>query len=350
MAWARADAYRPFGAPEDGHHHRLELPRFGYRGELALGSLIDLRARLYDAELGRFTSRDPVSPQLAGGGSPYVYADNDPLDKMDPLGALPIPTAGGFLSSVLGAVSTATSSVAARAANIIRTNVQLAAKGPGGDRTRLHNLAVDTAENVLVNQMSRKYGISAVDAFNAFQTEVKITGAGKHGAVDGSADLVFTHAGVAYIWEAKSDTINGGPAAASALATGEAADYVTVWNGAPVTPGTTAALGDNMATRAPIPNIVVGNYQWYACSLQPNVPLVALLYGPMPLPPAPKPVPVPVPQPQPESKPWYEEPWLPWNWDVRLPTVPPVSPATETAVAGGAAAILLIGGLLILAL
>ncbi len=76
-----------------------ELPRFGYRGELALGPLIDLRARNYAAGDGRFTTRDPVPPKAGSPPNPYVYASNDPLNSTDPLGTLP------FAFSVPGQVA-----------------------------------------------------------------------------------------------------------------------------------------------------------------------------------------------------------------------------------------------------
>jgi RHS repeat-associated protein len=111
--WAQATSYETFGAPEEpvpsGHapgrpahpggerrHEELsgpELPRFGYRGELALGPLVYLRARTYDAALGRFTSRDPISvtPMPGQAVNPYTYALNDPMDVTDPLGKWPLP-------------------------------------------------------------------------------------------------------------------------------------------------------------------------------------------------------------------------------------------------------------------
>jgi RHS repeat-associated protein len=68
-----------------------ELPRFGYRGELAFGPMIYLRARAYDAVTGRFTTRDPLSlPSGQAGaaryGNRYVYAGNDPANFTDPTG------------------------------------------------------------------------------------------------------------------------------------------------------------------------------------------------------------------------------------------------------------------------
>jgi RHS repeat-associated protein len=50
--------------------------------------LVDLRARLYDAALGRFESRDPVST-LNSGLTLYQYAYNKPLVFRDPTGRTP---------------------------------------------------------------------------------------------------------------------------------------------------------------------------------------------------------------------------------------------------------------------
>jgi RHS repeat-associated protein len=106
-AWAQARQYTPFGAPEDTPGPERgdgppnpELPRFGYRGELALGSMIYLRARVYDAEIGRFITPDPLSQQTGGANPvhPYVYADNDPLNLADPLGTLPVTSPDALMA------------------------------------------------------------------------------------------------------------------------------------------------------------------------------------------------------------------------------------------------------------
>lgn len=109
--WSQADSYDVFGNPQHDDFLGLDLlgnpapadPRFGYRGELAGDSAINLRARTYDATVGRFTTRDPVTVQAgqADPVSPYAYATNDPLDFSDPLGQFSL---GASLSNVLAAV------------------------------------------------------------------------------------------------------------------------------------------------------------------------------------------------------------------------------------------------------
>lgn len=64
------------------------LPRFGFRGELHLGDDVYLRARFYQPELGRLTTRDPLEVQMAAPvmANPYVFARNDPVNFADPTG------------------------------------------------------------------------------------------------------------------------------------------------------------------------------------------------------------------------------------------------------------------------
>ena len=109
--WARASRYSAFGEPEDedradtdrgGEHgpRSPELPRFGYRGELALDDLVYLRARTYDTRLGRFLSRDPiiVTSGPSHAANPYAYAQNDPLHYTDPLGKLATGSIGDIFT------------------------------------------------------------------------------------------------------------------------------------------------------------------------------------------------------------------------------------------------------------
>lgn len=93
VPWVGPGGHDPFGVPLDvrtGDGH--DLPRFGYRGELEHDGAVYLRVRHYRPDLGRFTTRDPISV-LGGAGhaaNPYVYAGNDPLNVIDPLGTIGI--------------------------------------------------------------------------------------------------------------------------------------------------------------------------------------------------------------------------------------------------------------------
>jgi RHS repeat-associated protein len=84
--------FTAYGVPADSPASGPIYLGFGYRSELHIGgNLIYLRNRLYDPTTGTFLSPDPLdgvdgTPTVA---SAYHYADNDPLNKMDPLGLRP---------------------------------------------------------------------------------------------------------------------------------------------------------------------------------------------------------------------------------------------------------------------
>ena len=131
--WVRDRGYDAFGGPDgrldgraqDGRPERAdllpELPRFGYRGELELGPLIYLRARTYDAALGRFTTPDPATVVATPGQpvNPYAYASNDPLDRTDPLGERVVPPPGGSIGDAASASRDLTAAAAAATAAAI---------------------------------------------------------------------------------------------------------------------------------------------------------------------------------------------------------------------------------------
>lgn len=192
-AWAQAGDYGIFGAPEQPRHdhqareqappkHREdgggipgrgqderqqagqnrppqppELPRFGYRGELALGQLLNLRARIYDTGIGQFTTPDPLlsgPPRPRAAANPYAYASNDPVNHVDPLGLLAIAPPGAAqvrAMAPVGALQTAASAVLAGAVSNL-------AAGTGGDLTTLHNAARIVAAVELVGQEAIKHG------------------------------------------------------------------------------------------------------------------------------------------------------------------------------------------------
>ena len=95
----RATNYDEYGrsldtprALDPGTEAAPSLPSFGYRGELQLGDQIHLRARTYDPNIGGFTTVDPLDgvPGTTTVANPYHYANNDPLNQIDPLGLRPV--------------------------------------------------------------------------------------------------------------------------------------------------------------------------------------------------------------------------------------------------------------------
>lgn len=85
-AASNAYAYAPFGAVLSSTG-TLDNPFqwIGGSGVAQAGDLSYMRARFYSPTLGRFLSRDPLG--LAGGGSNlYAYAENNPIDRLDPAG------------------------------------------------------------------------------------------------------------------------------------------------------------------------------------------------------------------------------------------------------------------------
>jgi RHS repeat-associated protein len=106
--WVQAETYGTFGEPEDEQRGQApELPKFGYRGELALGPMSYLRARAYDSSLGRFLVPDPVVllRGLSYVGNPYAYANNDPVNFTDPLGLYVAPPPGLITAAAVNQVA-----------------------------------------------------------------------------------------------------------------------------------------------------------------------------------------------------------------------------------------------------
>ncbi len=67
----------------------------GGAGELSVGGLEWLGARVYDPASRGFLSVDPLDPVPGAGwaGNPYSYAGNDPLHALDPMGLRPVTDA-----------------------------------------------------------------------------------------------------------------------------------------------------------------------------------------------------------------------------------------------------------------
>ncbi len=80
--------YSPFGVPIQ----RIPGVRFGFAGEEQdEEGKVFLRARYYEPKIGRFLSKDPMTPQLMASvkQNRYAYAANSPTDFNDPDGASP---------------------------------------------------------------------------------------------------------------------------------------------------------------------------------------------------------------------------------------------------------------------
>ena len=85
LAWGAAP-----GAGRQAH------PEVGFLGEIEVEGLVWLRTRWYDPSTHTFLSRDPHAGSLVavgGGTNPYLYAHNDPVQWVDPLGLHPITAA-----------------------------------------------------------------------------------------------------------------------------------------------------------------------------------------------------------------------------------------------------------------
>jgi RHS repeat-associated protein len=85
-AYDAPGGYDPYGVPDTPTNGG-----FGYRGELTLDDEVHLRARDYHPDTGLFSTPDPLDSVDATptNGHTYHYADNDPLNKTDPLGLRP---------------------------------------------------------------------------------------------------------------------------------------------------------------------------------------------------------------------------------------------------------------------
>jgi len=94
-------AYDPYGNVM-GEQESIEQP-FKYVGQLGLfaedNGLYYMRARYYDAEVGRFISEDPIGFQ--GGLNLYAYVGGNPVSLVDPDGEFALNLIGGGIGAGL---------------------------------------------------------------------------------------------------------------------------------------------------------------------------------------------------------------------------------------------------------
>ncbi|MEJ7764831.1 MAG: RHS repeat-associated core domain-containing protein, partial [Acidimicrobiales bacterium] len=92
-------SYDPYGAVVGSTGERSDV---GFAGEYTdpTTGLVYLRARWYDPATAQFMSRDPL---LEVSGQPYAYAANDPVNRTDPTGELPLLAAMAVGALVGGA-------------------------------------------------------------------------------------------------------------------------------------------------------------------------------------------------------------------------------------------------------
>jgi RHS repeat-associated protein len=94
----RSSVYNAWGTPTGTN--TLEA-RLGYRGELAIDTGLNLRARTYTTATGRFTSLDPLPGDNGSSvvANPYHYALNSPANYADPTGMKETATGGSTASA-----------------------------------------------------------------------------------------------------------------------------------------------------------------------------------------------------------------------------------------------------------
>jgi RHS repeat-associated protein len=76
--------YDPWGQPLGTTEQVPQPLRYGAREYDGETGFYYVRARYYDAQLGRFISEDPIG--MKGGINPFVYVGNDPVNGRDPNG------------------------------------------------------------------------------------------------------------------------------------------------------------------------------------------------------------------------------------------------------------------------
>ncbi|MFF8772000.1 ricin-type beta-trefoil lectin domain protein [Kitasatospora sp. NPDC015120] len=220
--------FDPYGNLRDGSQPSAWTGNRGYLGKPVdfTTGLNLLGARNYDPVLGRFLTVDPLlAPGNPDQMSGYTYSSNDPVNRMDPSGRIDHDCYDGLC----GGHRTPQQDVGPGPHRDFNTwygplpaappspadigPVSGPTPRPGASGNLRHSAA---------QEMAYEY-LKATHPNAWVAKEYVIPGAGKNGAINGSADLVMIEDNVMHIWEVKS----GLTGKDEKLAFGEVTDYVS---------------------------------------------------------------------------------------------------------------------------
>ena len=176
--------YLPFGeiAAQSGASAQLFTfdGRFGVQDDA--GDLYQMRARTYDAGLGRFTTRDPIGFN-AGDTNFYRFVSNDPVNRADPSGLLDV-FAGVTGTAIAGSGVTGSAGVFANTSDPWDVGFFVAG-GIGGGFDISAGFGVGTATDISGDSYNVNGGAGALSGTVTTDTSGKVIG-GSAGASLGS--------------------------------------------------------------------------------------------------------------------------------------------------------------------